>query len=92
MGLFNRKIVSVEILGTSSESRKSASSSLVRGAVGGALLGPAGLLAGGLSGKNKTKNKTTFLITYDDGTSMNQTVEDNGILYNSYMAFINKKK
>ena len=92
MGLFNKKIVSVEILGTSSESRKSASSSLMRGAVGGALLGPAGLLAGGLSGKNKTKNKTTFLITYDDGTSMNQTVEDNGILYNSYMSFINKNK
>ena len=92
MGLFNKQIVSVEILGTSNESRKSASSSLVRGAVGGALLGPAGLLAGGLSGKNKVKNKTTFLVTYDDGTSMNHTVEDNGILYNSYMAFINKKK
>lgn len=92
MGLFNKKIVSVEILGTSNESRKSASSSLMRGAVGGALLEPAGLLAGGLSGKNKTKNKTTFLITYDDGTSMNQTVEDNGILYNSYMSFINKNK
>lgn len=35
------------------EHRKSASSGVARGLVGGALLGPVGMLAGGLSAKNK---------------------------------------
>ena len=35
------------------DSRKSTSSSIVRGLIGGALLGPVGLIAGGVSGKNK---------------------------------------
>lgn len=35
------------------EHRKSASSGIARGLVGGALLGPVGLLAGGLSAKSK---------------------------------------
>lgn len=35
------------------EHRKSASSGVARGLVGGALLGPVGVLAGGLSAKNK---------------------------------------
>lgn len=35
------------------EHRKSAASGVARGLVGGALLGPVGLLAGGLSAKNK---------------------------------------
>lgn len=35
------------------EHRKSAASGVTRGLVGGALLGPVGMLAGGLSAKNK---------------------------------------
>jgi len=35
------------------EHRKSAASGVARGLVGGALLGPVGMLAGGLSAKNK---------------------------------------
>ena len=35
------------------EHRKSASSGVARGLVGGAILGPVGLLAGGMSAKNK---------------------------------------
>lgn len=35
------------------EHRKSAASGVARGIVGGALLGPVGMLAGGLSAKNK---------------------------------------
>lgn len=35
------------------EHRKSAASGIARGLVGGALLGPVGMLAGGLSAKNK---------------------------------------
>lgn len=92
MGLFNRKIISVEILNSSVDSKKSATSSLMRGAVGGALLGPAGLLAGGLSGKNKMKQMTTFLIKYDDGYQMTQTVENNGLMFNTYMQLIKKQK
>lgn len=92
MGLFNQKIVSVEIVNNSTETKKSASSSLVRGAIGGALFGGAGLLAGSLSGKNKSIDKTTFLITYDDGTSMTRTVKNNGIEFNMYMQLINKNK
>ncbi len=41
------------------ESQKSLSSSLMRGLVGGALLGPIGLIAGGVTGKN---NKTYHII------------------------------
>ena len=39
----------------SGDTRKSMSSSILRGAVGGALFGGVGALAGGLSAKNKTK-------------------------------------
>ena len=92
MSMFNKKIKSVEILNSSSDTRKSASSSLVRGAVGGALLGPAGLLAGGLSGKNKTKHMTTFLIKYDDGTQITQTVKNNGVMFNAYMQMANAQE
>lgn len=47
------------------DSVKSFSSSLVRGLVGGALLGPIGLIAGGLSGKN---NKTYHvMVQFKDG-------------------------
>lgn len=92
MGIFNRKIVSVEILSATTDSRKSASSTLLRGAVGGALLGPVGALAGGLSGKNKNTDKTTFLITYDDGYTMTQTVQNNGVQFNMYMKLVNENK
>lgn len=47
------------------DSVKSFSSSLVRGLIGGALLGPIGLIAGGLSGKN---NKTYHvMVLFKDG-------------------------
>lgn len=47
------------------EHRKSASSGVVRGLVGGALLGPVGLLAGGLSAKNK--GISTVAVQFKDG-------------------------
>ena len=92
MSVFNKKIVSVEILNAYTDTQKSASSSLVRGAVGGALFGAAGLLAGSLSGKNKTKNMTTFLIKYEDGSQETQTVKNNGVMFNMYMQIMNKNK
>ena len=56
------------------EHRKSASSGVARGLVGGALLGPVGLLAGGLSAKSKGiyqiailfKDEKRSLIEVDD--------------------------
>ena len=41
------------------ETRKSAASGIARGLVGGALLGPVGMLAGGLSAKNKKTSEST---------------------------------
>ena len=56
------------------EHRKSASSGVARGLIGGALLGPVGMLAGGLSAKNKGiyqvaiqfKNGTKSLLEVGD--------------------------
>ena len=49
--LNNETVESYELI--TDEHRKSASSGVARGLVGGALLGPVGLLAGGLSAKSK---------------------------------------
>lgn len=56
------------------EHRKSASSGVARGLVGGALLGPVGLLAGGLSAKNK--GTYTLAIRFKDGKSSLLEVDD----------------
>ena len=69
-------ISKVMIVVANSNSRKSVSSSVIRGTVGGALLGPAGLVGGALSGKNKVTNKTTFLIEYEDGHRETKTVDN----------------
>jgi len=49
--LNKKNVESYELI--TDEHRKSASSGVARGLVGGALLGPVGMLAGGLSAKNK---------------------------------------
>lgn len=56
------------------EHRKSASSGVARGLVGGALLGPVGLLAGGLSAKNK--GTITVAIMFKDGKRSLLEVDD----------------
>ena len=45
--------------------RKSAASGVARGIIGGALLGPVGMLAGGLSAKNK--GTITVAVQFKDG-------------------------
>lgn len=67
-------IKKVIIVNGSSDSRKKMGSSIMRGAVGGALLGPAGLVGGAVSGKNKVTNYTTFLVEYEDGHRETLTV------------------
>ncbi len=49
--LTNENVENYELI--TDEHRKSAASGIARGLVGGALLGPVGMLAGGLSAKNK---------------------------------------
>lgn len=56
------------------EHRKSAASGIARGLVGGALLGPVGLLAGGLSAKNK--GTYTVAIQFKDGKKSLLEVDD----------------
>lgn len=56
------------------EHRKSASSGVARGLVGGALLGPVGLLAGGLSAKNKGVYQVA--IQFTDGKKSLLEVND----------------
>lgn len=67
------------------DSRKKATSVIGRGIVGGALLGPVGLLAGA-SGKNK--NKTTFLIIYNNGKRETITTKNNGFLYKKLIQYV----
>lgn len=56
-------IASYEVI--TEEHRKSAASGIARGLVGGALLGPVGMLAGGLSAKNKGTYQ--LAVQYKDG-------------------------
>lgn len=60
------------------ESRKSAASGIARGAIGAALLGPVGLLAG-LSAKNKGTH--TIAIKFKDGK--NSLIEIDDKIYNN---------
>ena len=56
------------------EHRKSAASGAARGLVGGALLGPVGLLAGGLSAKSKGIYQ--IAIEFKDGTKSLIEIDD----------------
>ena len=63
MNLDKTNVESYELI--TNETTKSAASGVVRGAVGSVLLGPVGLLAGGLSAKNK--GSYTVAIKFKDG-------------------------
>ena len=83
-----RTISKVMIVGANSDSRKSVSSSVMRGAVGGALLGPVGLVGGALSGKNKVTNETTFLIEYEDGHRETKTVNNDSFEFKNLCKYL----
>ena len=76
------------IVGSNSTSRKKAGSSIVRGAIGGALLGPVGLVGGALSGKEKVSNTTTFLVEYIDGRRKTVTVDTNSPEFNRLCKYL----
>lgn len=73
------KIIKTAIISNTTDSRKKAGSTIIRGAVGGSILGPVGMLGGAMSGKNKVTNKTTFLIEYADGHRETKEVKNNSI-------------
>lgn len=56
------------------DSKKSAASGVARGLVGGALLGPVGMLAGGLSAKNK--GTITLAVEFKDGKKSLMEIDD----------------
>ena len=68
------------------DSRKSVGSSVARGTIGGALLGPVGLVGGALSGKNKSK--TTFTIVYKSGRREVKTVDNNSWEFDKYAKYV----
>ncbi len=70
----------------SQDSKKSLGSAVVRGAAGGALLGPAGLVGGALSGKNQTK--TTFTVVYKSGRKDVITVDNDSDEFKMYAKYI----
>ncbi len=70
----------------SSDSKKSVSSSIARGIVGGAILGPAGMVGGAISGKNKSK--TTFTIVYKNGQREVKTVDNNSEEFSKYASYL----
>lgn len=72
-----KTIKQVIIVGSNSDSRKKAGSTVIRGALGNVLLGSVGLIGGAMSGKNKISNKITFLIEYEDGHRETKEVENN---------------
>lgn len=71
----SKNVESYELI--TDEHRKSASSGVARGIVGGALLGPVGMLAGGLSAKSK--GIYTVAIQWKDGKK--SLIEINDKLY-----------
>jgi hypothetical protein len=79
VNLNNSTVESYEVI--TDEHRKSAVSGVVRGIVGGALLGPVGLLAG-LSAKNKSVH--TVAIQFKDGKK--SLVEIDGNIYKKLIA------
>lgn len=69
-----------------SNSQKSMGSSIAKGAIGGALLGPIGLIGGATSGKRKTT--TTFTIVYKNGKRKVETVDNNSFLFREYAKYL----
>lgn len=70
----------------SQESNKSVGSTIARGAIGGLVAGPVGMLVGGMTGKNI--NHTTFLIVYKNGKQKIVTVEDNSDEFKKYCHYL----
>jgi hypothetical protein len=82
-----KQIKQVMILNTVNDSKKSFTSSVVRGTVG-SVLGPVEAVGGALSGKNKITSKKTFLIEYMNGNKITKTVDTNSKEYKELCKYI----
>lgn len=80
-----RSIVKTIIVGRNS--RKKMGSALGRAAVGTAILGPIGLIAGATA---KTKDTTTFQVIYSDGTQETMTVKNNSAIFKELCSYLDK--
>lgn len=81
MDLAKWSVADYEII--SGNTRKSMSSSIIRGAIGGALFGTPGMMAGGLSAKNKTIY--TIAVRFKDGKRSVIEIDDK-----AYTAFMGR--
>jgi hypothetical protein len=72
LDLNNKNVKSYELI--TDEHRKSAASGVARGIVGGALLGPVGMLAGGVSAKSKGTYQVA--VEFNDGKRSLLEVDD----------------
>lgn len=79
-----RRIEKTVIVGSTSQ--KSVTSGVARGLVGNALFGTVGAIAG--AGSAKSKNETTFLVVYSDGSRVTETVKTGGSQYKSYLQYL----
>lgn len=68
------------------DSKKSLGSAITRGVIGGALLGPVGLVGGAITGKNKSK--TTFTIVYKNGHRTVVTVSNDSPEFAKYARYL----
>jgi len=68
------------------DSKKSLGSAVTRGAVGGALLGPVGLVGGAISAKNKSE--TTFTVVYKSGRREVVTVSNDSFEFEKYAKYV----
>lgn len=68
------------------DSKKSLGSSVARGAIGGALLGPVGMVGGAISGKNKSK--TTFTVVYKSGRRQVITVSNDSSEFERFARYL----
>ena len=81
---FNSKAI-VKTIIVSQSSRKKATSTVARGLVGHAIMGPIGLLAGA---SGKTKEETTFQVIYANGRQETVTVPNNSYKFKEYCKYL----
>lgn len=88
-----KTIVSTAIVDTTmkSKTKASATSSIVRGAVGGYVFGPIGLVAGAVTPKKTTVTKAktvTFSVRYADGHCQLETVKNGSARFKELAKYI----
>lgn len=83
----DRRVVSAVLVAT--DSKRGAVGAAGRAVVGGALLGPVGMVAGAASGTSKAR-KATFSVKYASGRTATETVEIGGKRFNELSKFLHE--